>query len=183
MVINNDLKKEYEDAKREIARPLSNFDIEKWLNKNGIQCNIFSYDNLNDKMKLTDLFSRDGCCIILYNIKNQNTGHWCAIIRHDRDTIEFFDPYGSKLDSNLKYSENKFPTITSIFKRHKVKNVIFNNMRLQRMNNNISTCGRHCSFRILNKDLTLEQYQNGFLKSGFPSKLYDYYIYLLTSDI
>ena len=178
-----DYKKEYEIAKREIARPLSNHDIDRWLRSNGIMCNIYAYNRLEPDMKLHDLFSRDDCCIILYNISDQNTGHFCALIKHDKDTIEFFDPYASKLDANLKYSKNKFPTITAILKNNGVKNVVFNNMRFQRMNNNISTCGRHCAFRVLMKDLSLEEYQNGFINSDFEPKLYDYYIYQLTSDI
>jgi hypothetical protein len=177
------IKKQYQEAKKEIARPLSNHEIDKWLRKNGIECNIFSYDRLDPDMNLDELFSEDGCCIILYNIGEQNCGHWCTMIRHDKNTVEFFDPYASKLDDNLKYSKNKFPSITSILKNNKVKNVIFNNMRFQRMNNNIATCGRHTSFRILNKHLTLEEYQQGFLNSGYSPKIYDYYIYLLTSDI
>ena len=179
----NDYKQEYELVKGEIARPLSNHEIDAWLRKNGILCNFYAYNRLDDKMKLHDLFSRDGCAIILYNKEEQKTGHWCALIRHDKDTVEFFDPYASKLDANLKYSKNKFPTITAILKKNKVENVVFNNMRFQRMNNAIATCGRHCAFRVLMKDIPLEEYQTGFLNSDFSPKLYDYYIYLLTSDI
>ena len=179
----NVYKQEYELVKNEISRPLSNHEIDAWLRKNNIMCNFYAYDKLDDKMKLHDLFSRNGCAIILYNIAEQNTGHWTCLIRHNKDTVEFFDPYASKLDANLKYSKNKFPTITAILKNNKVKNVVFNNMRFQRMNNAIATCGRHCGFRILMKHMLLEEYQNGFLNSDFSPKIYDYYIYLLTSDI
>ena len=183
--MNNEkeLKQEFSKAKEEIARPLSNFDIKYWLNRNGIECNIISYHLLSPNMKLRDLFSKDDCCIVLYNIEHQNTGHWCCLIRIDKDTVEFFDPYASKLDYNLRYAKNKFPTITAILKKNAIKNIVFNNMKFQRVNNAISTCGRHCAFRILHYKMSLEEYQNGFLNSGFPSKLYDYYIYLLTSDI
>ena len=75
-----DYKQQYELVKGEIARPLSNHEIDAWLRKNGILCNFYAYDKLNDKMKLYDLFSRDGCVIILYNISEQNTGHWCCLI-------------------------------------------------------------------------------------------------------
>jgi hypothetical protein len=178
-----DYKQQYELVKGEIARPLSNHEIDAWLRKNGILCNFYAYDKLDDNMELYDLFSRDGCAIILYNISDQNTGHWCCLIRHNKNTIEFFDSYASKLDANLKYSRSKFPTITAILKKNKVENVVFNNMRFQRMNNAISTCGRHCAFRVLMKHMPLEEYQQGFLNSDFEPKLYDYYIYLLTSDI
>ena len=177
------IRDEFKNAKKEIARPLSNHEIDKWLKKNGIECNIFSYDRLDPDMNIDELFSKDGCCIILYNIGEQNTGHWTCLLYNQDGSVEFFDPYSSRLDDNLKYSKNRFPTISSILKNNGVKKILFSNMRFQRMNNNISTCGRHCSFRVLNKHLTLEEYQQGFLKSGFPKNLYDYYIYLLTSDI
>ena len=177
---NEELKKMYKEAKEGIARPLSNFDMERWLKNNGSWSNITTYERLGS-YDIGDLFEND-CLILLYKVGTGSIGHWTTIIRRGKDCVEFMDPYGSALDFNLKFSNNKFPALSKILKEGGIKKIIFNNMRLQRMDNAISTCGRHCMLRVLFKNLTIEQYQRAFLKSGFKPALYDYYVYLLTAD-
>jgi len=179
----NDIQSQFRLIKHEIGRALSNYDIDNWLVKNNKRCAFSSYDTLNSDMDLNELFKGYDSLILLYNIQGQNAGHWCALLYKNKNIVEFFDPYASPLDYNLKYSSNKFPVITDILLKNGIKNVIFNNMQVQRMDNNVSTCGRWCALRVFFKNLSLEQFQNALVKSGYPSKLYDYYVYLLTADI
>lgn len=94
-----------------------------------------------------------------------NYGHWCCVMKHN-DRIEFFDPYGDALpDDEFKYipkqfqkvSKQNYPYLTNLLYKSGMP-VEYNNYKYQKKGGNIKTCGRHCVFRILNKDLKLDQY-------------------------
>lgn len=79
--------------------PLSDSDIRKIL---GNDIKIIVYPDLSKYSNLGDLLpaNRD-CCIILYELK-QLSGHWTCLTR-DGDLFTFFDSYGLKPDSELRW--------------------------------------------------------------------------------
>ena len=83
---------------------LSNNDIEKFFNG---KINIYTYDQLSQFHNIDEVLSPYGRAIILYFWKrNPTEGHWIALFRTNRNTIEFFNSYGTVPDKTL----NDIPT-------------------------------------------------------------------------
>lgn len=163
-----------------ISKPISNKEMYIYLGRENVV--VKGYDELHSKMDLDDLFDGLDSLIILYLIKGQNSGHWCCLLRKGKN-IEFFDSYGKKLDYSLKYNDERLPIISEILLKNGVKHVENNMYDFQSSDSRVSTCGRYCVFRVQNKNLSLKQFQDGFLKSKFPKKFFDVFITLLTYDL
>jgi hypothetical protein len=98
---------------------------------------------------------------------SENKGQWVALTRYN-DTLEFFDSYGGKPDSQLKWNsstknealgqDKKY--LTNLLASHD-GHVVYNPIKYQG-NGDVNTCGRHCTFRIQNmKDgKNLDAYYN-----------------------
>lgn len=105
------------------------------------------------------------CCVVLYETKPRY-GHWCCIIKHSNNVLEFFDPYGKSVDKQLKYipepykkeSKQDFPQLIRLF-LNSPYNIEINKMQVQKFNADVSSCGRHCAFRLILKHLPLSEYQ------------------------
>ena len=129
----------------------------------GGNCKILSYKKLSEYKNIDNLLS-NGPVIILYET-TKNYGHWCSIWMNKKKSIEFFDPYGIIPDLELKYSSKvfrkqngtDFPHLTALFIIC-TYNIEYNNYKLQKMDKNISTCGRWNINRILNKNKSVDEY-------------------------
>jgi hypothetical protein len=163
-----------------IGKPISNKEMYNYIGRGNVV--IKGYDELHPNMNLDQLFDGTDALIILYLIQGQNSGHWCCMLRKKKN-IEFFDSYGKKLDYSLKYNDDRLPIISEILLKNGVSRVENNVYPFQKADDRVSTCGRYCVWRVMNKDLSLEEFQNGFLRSDFPKKYYDVLITLLTSDL
>lgn len=161
--------------------PLSDSDIRKIL---GNDIKIIVYPDLSKYSNLGDLLpaNRD-CCIILYELK-QLSGHWTCLTR-DGDLFTFFDSYGLKPDSELRWissvqrsalNENT-PYLSNLLKNERY---IYNRIAYQESDNKIETCGDHvCSFLycFMNYNMNLEQYEE-FMKKlkGTYHQSYDFIV-------
>lgn len=141
---------------------LSNFDILRLLNNN---CNIILYPNLHKYTSIEQLLNPYNCCIILYEAQ-PDYGHWCALIKTDDKNIEYFNPYGGKIDNSLDYISKKFKKQTNQFFPYLSKlmynssyNLNYNEFKFQKKKPDIKTCGRHCVIRVLCKDLNIYEYK------------------------
>ena len=134
--------------------PLGDDDIKKYLP----HAKILKYSSLKKYNSIEDLLKNDiDYCIILYEAK-KNSGHWTALLRYN-NIIEYFDSYGNKINTPLikwntteeNIKRNQDPeTLFNLFDKTD-KHIIYNTTKYQNINNDIiSTCGRHCIFRILN---------------------------------
>ena len=73
-----------------VNKPLSNFDLEKWIDDLGIKYfrSIYSRDRLPDRIRKKE------CGIInLDSIEGQGT-HWVCYRNIDKQMVEYFDPFG-----------------------------------------------------------------------------------------
>jgi signal peptidase I len=138
---------------------------------------VLTYNKLKHVGSIENLFS-DGVknVIILYR-KSRNVGHWVGLIKRG-DTVEYFDSYGYDIDKPLSwagFNENNaelgqdYPILTHLLYDYLNENpnhkVVYNEYKYQGLDDkNSSTCGRHVSLRIRNRDLSLEQYQKFFNK-------------------
>jgi len=148
--------------------PISNYDI---LEKLKGRTRLIFYEDLNTVDNLIPLLDK-GSLVILYKSK-PDFGHWTAIIKTP-EGIEFFDSYGDKPEGAKKGVPKSF-LIESNQYRNKLADLLydassqfqinFNNHKLQKEGKDIATCGKHVISRILNRDLTIDQY-NKWLKNN-----------------
>jgi len=140
---------------------ISNFDIIKKLKGN---TRLLFYEDLNNIPSIIPLLDK-GSLVILYKSK-PDYGHWTAII-NTPEGIEYFDSYGDKPEGAKKNVNRKFLMNTNQYQNQLAKllydaslqiPIHFNNHRLQKVSKQISTCGKHVVMRILNRHLTIDQY-------------------------
>lgn len=169
---------------RSRALPFSSKDIET-LCSNKVK--IVTYDYLSKVSSLDDVLGPHNACILLYITKNDNNekyGHWCSLIKHDNGLLEFFDPYGKYIDTQLKYVPNKiknetgqdYPYLSALIRREmdkgKITEFICNNIHLQKQTKDMSTCGRWTGLRVALRDFSLKDFQHLFLNQNFTPDWY-----------
>ena len=87
------------NIQRIIKKPLSDADLKHIL---GDDLKIVKYADLSKEASLESLLPKaTDYCIILIE-EEQDSGHWVALMRYD-NTVEFFDPYGKKWDTELAW--------------------------------------------------------------------------------
>lgn len=139
-------------------RDLSGDEVKKII---GTDVNIEPYHNLGKYNSIEELCDNDSkSCVILYESK-LNFGHYCCVILHDENTLEFFDPYGNPPDSQLSYAfydlQFKTPFLTDLINNFKGK-LIYNKNKLQQFHKDVNTCGRWTSLRIRFRDMDLKDF-------------------------
>lgn len=155
------------------------------------ETNIMKYTDLVHMHSLDDLFYDEddnyvGACVLLYETQ-KNYGHWVCVIDHrprnGKRFIEFFDPYGGKPDSELKYIPDHFaiisgqeiPMLTFLMMESRLP-IIYNNTRLQGRLPNVNTCGRHVTLRLIFRHIPLKKYIEALKSESDP----DFTVTLLT---
>lgn len=143
-------------------KPFSGRDI---IEAVGGETKIITYPELYKYDTIDELVHPHNCCVILYQTKPRY-GHWVCVIKHDDNSLEFFDPYGGSVDTQLnfipeqfrKQSRQDFPQLIRLF-LNSPYNIVINRMKIQKFTKDVSSCGRHCAFRLILKHIPLMQYQ------------------------
>ena len=141
---------------------------------------ILPYHKLNDINDINEIFNNTNTLFLLYETK-ENYGHWSVLNKMGNNIIEFFDPYGFKMDQEIKFSkfnlkDNKIPHLTALFNNSNYK-VVSNIHRFQKWKTHINTCGRHCIVRTKFIKYSLSEYISLFKNSMYDS---DYWVTALT---
>lgn len=155
--------------KKAEAYTLSDDDIRSLLGGN---IEITPYPKIKDAQNIGELFDSRGRAIIFYPQQSENVGHWTAMIRDGRH-IEFFDPYGEPPDAQkdglsknqLERMRMEHPDLTRLLEDSGCR-VIFNKVQLQKLANDVQTCGRHCVCRLLYYRLPIGKYRQMIQKTG-----------------
>jgi len=172
---------------RIMRMPLSDSDIRHILGKN---IKIIIYSDLSKFSNIRELLqSERDCCIILYELK-QLSGHWTCLTR-DGDLFTFFDSYGLKPDSELRWISlkerlklnEKVSYLTNLLN---TEQYIYNKIAYQQNDSRIETCGDHvCTFLycFLFYNMNLEQYEEymKYLKK-LTKQPYDYIVAEFVKD-
>ena len=152
--------------KNKLNYSLTNIDIEKYLGTE----HIIKYSDLNKYQNIDQAFG-DNKFLILLIESGRNRGHWVCLLRYNDGTIEQFDSYSGKIDSELKF-------ITSSMRRNLHENnciltqllrnrkSIWSKYRYQKLDNDVDTCGRWIILRILmfvEGGMELDHFENWFL--------------------
>lgn len=151
-------------------KALSGSDIIKLLNG---RTRVIKYSELSKIYDINELLFGLNSCVILI-LSKENYGHWVCITRNN-NVIEFFDSYGYFIDDPIyfkntskyfrKINDQDYPHLTYLLLKASNENIItYNELKFQKLEKNISTCGRHVVCRIKYKKLNLYDYYN-FLKS------------------
>ena len=138
-----------------ISKPMTDLDLEQYV---GVKPkDIIKYSELKNYKSMTDLLPKDKSFRIILIEDKFNSGHFVAILRYG-DTVEFFNSYGGKPDDDWKFINRMIRVIlgentnelTRLFKKATDKGfkTVYNTTRLQKLSNNIQTCGRWCVLRI-----------------------------------
>lgn len=138
----------------------------------GGKANIILYPELVNYKHIDEILEPYGSCFLLYETK-PNFGHWCCLNKINNNTIEYFDPYGKFIDDSLYYipmnfrkkSNQYYPHLTAMLYDSGYL-IDYNEHKFQKLKNNIKSCGRWCSMRILLKKLPLEEFCDLFIKNG-----------------
>lgn len=109
---------------------------------------IITYAELANANSIDEVLSND-YVILLYE-DSPNHGHWTAVNKIN-NTIQFFDPYGGKPDSQQKWVPMEMrkelgsdkPYLTRLFDKCPYP-VEYNDVKYQKESPMINNCGRHC---------------------------------------
>ena len=153
---------------------ISNFDI---LDKLKGNTRIIFYEDLNRINDLIPLLDKSSL-VILYKSK-PDYGHWTALIETP-EGIEYFDSYGELPESAKKNVNKQFLKQTNqyvnvlanlLYKASSHYPINFNDHKLQKEGKNIATCGKHVVMRILNRNLTTDEYNKLLRKFSKKNKM------------
>lgn len=126
---------------------------------------IYKYGELSKLNNIDEAFGLYDNIVILYETK-PNYGHWVCLLKTNKQGIlEYFDPLAYKLDDILNYIDNDFKKLSNQNIPHLSRliynsgyKVIENKYKIQKEIDDISTCGRHVSMRIILKNYPLNEY-------------------------
>lgn len=168
-----------EDA---VAYALSDDDIRSLL---GGSIRITTYPDLEKCQRIDDLFDKYGRAILFVPQQNEQQGHWTSLIKK-KGMIEFFDPYGeppeAQKDTIDDYQLEKMkmaePLLAELLTDNPYK-IIYNKVQLQKLADDVNTCGRHAVCRLLYAKYPLEKYRDIIKRSGMSP---DEFVVKLTYD-
>jgi hypothetical protein len=155
-----------------ISTPMTDADLERHT---GIKpADIIKYSDLKNYNDITDLLPDEKSARIILIEDKYNSGHWVAIMRYGK-TIEYFNSYGAKWDTDWKFVNRMARIIlgentnemTRLMDKAKQDgwNTIWNEKAFQKVSNQVQTCGRWCVLRIemMKMGYNLKEFQD-FIK-------------------
>lgn len=167
-----------------IGKSLSNEEILKSLEN---KANLISYTDVHKYRTLDTILGKHGACVILYETKKLY-GHWCCIFKLDKNSVEFFDPYGLMPDRQLNFinkdykieSKQDYPYLTKLMIDSPYV-LSYNQHRFQEYKKGVNSCGRWVVCRLLFRFMKLDDFINLFGKKRKYKP--DFYATLLTRNI
>jgi hypothetical protein len=161
---------------------LSDDDIRKLL---GSGIKITTYPDLEKVSNIDQLFDKWGRAILFVPQQNEQQGHWTCLIKKGK-VIEFFDPYGEPPEAQkdtideaqLEKMRMNEPLLAELLTNNPYK-IIYNKVQLQKLQNDVQTCGRHCVARLLHYKVPIQTYRERIKETGLTP---DEYVVELTYD-
>jgi len=143
-------------VKKFIENPISGENILQICNN---EANLVVNSTLYQYKNIDEVLGKYGACIIFYDKKDDDIGHWSCIIRNGK-FLEFFDPYSLDIDEPLQFTEGKSYLKDLCWKSPYF--LTYNPYPIQKYKKNVSTCGRFCGLRILLRDMNIHAFANLF---------------------
>jgi hypothetical protein len=142
------------------------------------KANLLTYSDLMKYEDIDEAMGPHKALILLFETRS-GFGHWCCVFRQNKDTIEFFDPYGIKPDEELKWTKDylvkkhgkAYPYLTWLLVNSKYKKITYNHHKFQKYQKDVNVCGRHVGLRLCGRRVPLNAYIKLFTESKFDSDL------------
>lgn len=132
----------------------------------GDQVKVLAYESLKGISTIDELLRPYGAVILLYQAE-ETIGHWVSLFMVDENTLEFFDSYGLKVDSEIIFSKyNHQPYLSELLSKSSYK-LIQNTTKLQSEFDHVNTCGRYAAYRILHRHLPLATFVHLLTKNKY----------------
>lgn len=150
MVNKNQVREYY---LKELEKMFSNDDIDRWLGAG----HIIKYSELDNYETINDLLPNDKDFKVILIESSYNSGHWIAVMKYG-NIIEYFNSYGTKPGYDFKFIPTAVRNalgqggnlLSNLLKtKSKGQKVYYNKKKLQKISDQINTCGRHVIARIL----------------------------------
>ena len=157
-----------------LSQPLSSVQIKSEL-PSGIPIHI--YQDLKKYTSLDQVLGKKGAAVLLYPGESDHNGHWVTVFKNinekGKPIVEFFDPYGEPPDAQkdgisknqLEKMRMEHPDLTRLLEESGC-HVIFNKVQLQKLANDVQTCGRHAVCRLLYYKMPIQKDRQMIQKSG-----------------
>jgi hypothetical protein len=142
---------------------------------------LYKYSDIYHYKTIDDLFGHLDKIILLYLMESLDTGHWVCLIRNKKlNSITFFDSYGLKPDEEEKFAKKTIRDKTGenykylfyLLTKSMIKSnykIYINPYKLQGPGS--FTCGRFCSLRLLEKNLSNKEFYNKYFSGKIPDKI------------
>ena len=132
---------------------------------------IVKYPSIHQYQSIDELLRPYGRVVILYETE-ERYGHWCCLFLKN-DVLEFFDPYGYKIDEQLKFidesykktSNQNYPFLARLMFNSPYR-LAYNDVQLQSEKKDVSSCGRHVTMRLIMSDVPIKLYQDIMKSKG-----------------
>ena len=159
-----------EDVHKRMSESISESDIYRYFgNTFNIKEDVIVYSDLEQYDNIEQVLEADKQWKIILIEEEVNTGHWVALIRHNKQII-YFNSYGAKPSYELDLidekqneklgQDEKYLNKLLLLAKGKYR-VLYNKKRFQKLDNQITTCGRHVIMYIImvqKFNYSLEQY-------------------------
>ena len=150
---------------------------------------VINYLDLNKYDRIEDIPDILDKGVILYTpISERSLGHYsCIWIKEDK--LFYWCSYGYNLNYTISKSNYMLSTVErdedyllNLVKDYIRRGGVFivNHVKFQNLSSNVSTCGRYCIIRLINKDLSHEQFKTWLKLKKYPNMSNDELITLLT---
>jgi hypothetical protein len=156
-----------------IQTSLTDGDIKKYFP----DIQTLKYSDLKNYSNIDELLPNDRDFKIILIEQDNNLGHWVCVMKYG-DTIEYFNPYGLRVDNDKKWVGRvknvmlgQSQDVLSEMMEASPYKCIYSKKRFQKLKADINTCGRWVILRIIcMKDLSMniKEFQK-FIKSGTES--------------
>lgn len=145
---------------------------------------VMAYEDLHKINNIDELFKDGNIAVSILYQTQSNVGHWVALIKKGPQELYFFDSYGLKMDQELElasynlrlHNDIATPHLTALINKSNFK-LTQNTHRYQQWIEDVNTCGRWTSIRILYHNLSDEQFKRLFSNLD---KSADWYVSALT---
>jgi hypothetical protein len=147
-----------------VTEPMDGGDIAHYYPK----VRIIKYNDLDNYTSIEEILPEDDTYFILLYLDSPSSGHWVAMTRN-KNLITFFDSYGGKIDSQLKWVDDTTriqldtdkPCLTRLLKAGSIP-YTYSPYDYQSDNPDVATCGSHSLNFItmtLDKGMSVNDYK------------------------
>ena len=146
------------------SQPISMEDVSRMLGPHAQATAVIQYDDLAHFQSAEQMFKMSPNIIVLLQIETPGApkvGHWIALLNQGTH-YEHFDSYGISMDKELAITHEK-PFMTRLM-QHPDKPLVQSTKRLQRMREEMNTCGRWCVARVKMRDMPLLEFERFFTR-------------------